>query len=369
MLRVVTGVNEMSRAKLPWKEMTLYTNPKQVAIQAKLPEFDAQGLVDRPRHRSPEAAEILGLEDATGEEAASGPVRTGGPGAASGQPRASSGAAAGSSRRTGGGGIAGSGAAPAPEDRGKHPRLFIPVPEFPPSPLPGKGGSRDDQASPTGAAEGQGQSEAQRSTPAPKPSVPELSALAGPGLASATAEPGPGPAETGPTDAAAEPEPVDAAAMLEPADATADPELVDTAAMLEPADAAAETETQPPPERLDVNGELQHWEEDIAIRETDTEITAEDLGTQEDLLAHRLSEAAEAAATVAAREARIAKSEAELAAHEQALSVLAGQVKLAAGHAPGTGSAGAVGGQGLEERLRLAKEVGEPPRSHGLACS
>ncbi|XP_062227497.1 vegetative cell wall protein gp1-like [Phragmites australis] len=61
-------------------------------------------------------------------------VQTGGPGAASGEPRASGGAAAGGSRRTEGGGTVDDGAAAAPEDRGKHPRVYIPVPESPPSP-------------------------------------------------------------------------------------------------------------------------------------------------------------------------------------------------------------------------------------------
>ncbi|XP_062232384.1 uncharacterized protein LOC133929597 [Phragmites australis] len=240
MLRVVTGMDDLSQAELPWKEMVLCANPDQVAIQAKLPEFDAQGLVDLPRRWSPETIETPGVDEAAGEEAASGPAQTGGPGATRGEPQASSRAAVGSSRRTGGGGTVGSEAATAPEDRGKCPRLFIPVPESPPSPLPSEGGSRDGQSSsvgpsavaasavlephfgllgpdsapgdhtvappPTGATESQGRPEAPRLAPALEPSAPKPSAPAEPGMVSAAAEPG-------------------------------------------PTDAAAETKTQPPPER------------------------------------------------------------------------------------------------------------------------
>ena len=77
----------MGRAELPWREMALCANPERVAIQAKLPKFDAQGLVDRPRSRSPEVAEIPWLDEAAGEGAAGGSAWTGGPGAASGNPR------------------------------------------------------------------------------------------------------------------------------------------------------------------------------------------------------------------------------------------------------------------------------------------
>ncbi|XP_062195219.1 uncharacterized protein LOC133898510 [Phragmites australis] len=99
----------------------------QPSIQAKLPGFDAQGLVDRSRRRSPETTETPGVDEAANEEATSGPAQTGGPGVTSGKPQASSRAAAGSSRRTGGGGTADSGVATALEDRGKRPWLFIPA--------------------------------------------------------------------------------------------------------------------------------------------------------------------------------------------------------------------------------------------------
>ena len=74
------------RGMIPWREMALCANPEHVAIHAKLPEFDAQGLVDRLRSRSPVVAEIPGLDEAAGEGAASGPAWTGGLGAASGEP-------------------------------------------------------------------------------------------------------------------------------------------------------------------------------------------------------------------------------------------------------------------------------------------
>ncbi|XP_062224507.1 predicted GPI-anchored protein 58 [Phragmites australis] len=181
-----------------------------------------------------------------------------------------------------------------PEDRGKRPQLFTPVPESPPSPsagaafpvlelrlvrlgtdpVPGnhavapqnprqKRRSEDSGPAPsspefripaarwqyrrptttppTGAVEGQGQPKAPRPAPAPEPSAPVE-----PGLASAAAWPGPADttAETGLTDAAGVPgptdtatEPVDAMSLLGPTDVAAEKGL---------ADAAAETETQPP---------------------------------------------------------------------------------------------------------------------------
>ena len=114
--------------------MALCANPERAAILAKLPEFDAQGLVDRPRSRSPEAPELPGLDEVASEGATSSPLRAGGPGAACSEPEASSGAAAGSSRRTGEEGTADSAATVAPGDREKHPRIYIPVPDSPPSP-------------------------------------------------------------------------------------------------------------------------------------------------------------------------------------------------------------------------------------------
>ena len=80
MTRVITGVEDMGWAELPWPKMALCTNPDRVAIMAKLPEFDAQGPVDRPRSRSPEASELPGLEELLGEEAttSSAPCQRGG---------------------------------------------------------------------------------------------------------------------------------------------------------------------------------------------------------------------------------------------------------------------------------------------------
>ena len=121
MIRVVTGVEDMSRTELPWLEMALCANPERATILAKLPEFDAQGLVDRPRSQSPEAPELPGLDEVASEEAASSPVRAGGPSAACSEPQASGRAAAGSIRRTGEEGTVDSAAAAVPGDWGKHP--------------------------------------------------------------------------------------------------------------------------------------------------------------------------------------------------------------------------------------------------------
>ncbi|XP_062191273.1 uncharacterized protein LOC133895092 [Phragmites australis] len=215
--------------------MALCVNPDWVALQVKLPEFDAQGLVDWPGCQNPGTIQIPRVDEAVGERAESGPARTGGAGTVGGGSQASGGASAGTNRHIGGGGATGGGAAMVLEDRGKRPRLFIPVPESPPSPSPGEGGNRDDQSSsarpPTGAAESQGRLEEPKSAPALEPSAPEPSAPAGPGPSITAAEPGPPSTATelGPPSTVAEPGP--ASAVAEPG----------------PANVAAETEMQPPP--------------------------------------------------------------------------------------------------------------------------
>ncbi|XP_062186628.1 uncharacterized protein LOC133890180 [Phragmites australis] len=57
--------------------MALCASPERAAIQAKLPEFDAQELVDRQRSRSPEAPELPGLDKAASEGAAGSPATHG----------------------------------------------------------------------------------------------------------------------------------------------------------------------------------------------------------------------------------------------------------------------------------------------------
>ena len=131
---MVTGVEDTSRAELPWPEMALCANPERATILVKLPEFDAQGLVDRPRSRSPEAPKLPGLDELASEETASSLVRAGGPGAACSEPQAGGGATAGSSRRTGEEGTTDSAAVAALGDRGKCPQIYIPVPDSLPSP-------------------------------------------------------------------------------------------------------------------------------------------------------------------------------------------------------------------------------------------
>ncbi|XP_062178812.1 uncharacterized protein LOC133883484 [Phragmites australis] len=263
--------------------MALCANPDRVAIQAKLSEFDAQGLVDRLGHRSPGTIETPGVDAASGEEAASDPAQTGGPGAASGKLQASSRAAASSSRRTEGGGTAGSRAATALEDRGKHPRLFIPV-ESPPTPLPGEGGSRDDQSSSAGPSAGAASAvlephfgllgpdsapgddaagpqssrrKRRREDSGPTPSSPEFRILAARWqYRRPTATPPTGAAENQGRLEASRPAPAREPSAPEPS-ASAEPGLASAATKpglagaMEPgpADAAAETETQPPPER------------------------------------------------------------------------------------------------------------------------
>ncbi|XP_062198866.1 vegetative cell wall protein gp1-like [Phragmites australis] len=247
-------VDDLSWAELPWKEMALCANPDRVALQAKLPKFDAQGLVDRPGRQNPGTIQIPGVDEAAGEEAASDLAETDGPGAAGGELQASGGAAAGSSRQARKGGAADSGAVIASGDRGKRPRIFVPAPASPPSSSPGEEGGRGGQSFSVGPSEGAASApgdrtaaphspplkkrredsgpmpsglgyripalrwppaEVPRPAPAPEPSAPEPSMLAEP-------EPSSTPAETE-TQVPPSPERVAAAVPGPPAPAESAP--------------------------------------------------------------------------------------------------------------------------------------------------
>ena len=47
LLRVLTDAKDLTRAVLPREQLALCADPNRVALRATLPEFDAQGLVDR----------------------------------------------------------------------------------------------------------------------------------------------------------------------------------------------------------------------------------------------------------------------------------------------------------------------------------
>ncbi|XP_062203759.1 putative disease resistance protein RGA1 [Phragmites australis] len=108
LLRVVTDVEDLTRAALPQEQLALCADPSRVALQATLPEFDAQGLVDRLGRRNPGTIQIPGVdeetggarrtggEDATGGREATGDrTQAGGRGASGGRPQAGRGATAG----------------------------------------------------------------------------------------------------------------------------------------------------------------------------------------------------------------------------------------------------------------------------------
>ena len=63
---MVTGVEDLTRAVLPREQLALCADPGRVALQAMLPKFEAQGLVDRPGRRNPETIQILGVDEETG---------------------------------------------------------------------------------------------------------------------------------------------------------------------------------------------------------------------------------------------------------------------------------------------------------------
>ncbi|XP_062230105.1 uncharacterized protein LOC133927693 [Phragmites australis] len=168
--------------------LALCVDPGRVALQATLPEFDTQGLVNRPGHRNPGTIQIPGVDEetygaprtsgrdatggrpqASGRDAAGGRTQTDGRVATGGRPQARCGATAGRSHQAGGRGTAGSGTA-APGDKGKRPRTFVPQPSSSSSPSPprqrssvggvkegGRGGQSSGAESATEAAQGRRQ--------------------------------------------------------------------------------------------------------------------------------------------------------------------------------------------------------------------
>ncbi|XP_062193484.1 uncharacterized protein LOC133896856 [Phragmites australis] len=310
LLRVVIGVDDLSREKLPWKELALYADPNQAALQATLPEFEAQGLIDRLGRCLRAPSRARGGRRHRGRRQPSSTVVEPGPSSTAVEPGLPSAVAEP--------GLVGAAAELGPtnmaaETETEPPPCFEPTTAATPKcPAPSERAERgaDDRAAVFVRATNEDERRAMEE---------ERKAL-----------------EEAHAEVARERK------ALEDARAEVD---------------QTHTKLQYWGEELQhVEGELQCREEDVAIRETDAEITAVNLVTREDLLAHREAEAAEAAATAAAWEERAAKFKIELAAREQALSVLAGQVKLAEAQALGAGSAGAAGGQGLEEQLRTVTE-------------
>ncbi|XP_062230403.1 uncharacterized protein LOC133928173 [Phragmites australis] len=167
LLKVVTGVDDLAQAVLPREELALYADPGRAALQASMPEFDAQGLVDRSGRRNPGTIQIPGVDD------------------------------------NGGRGAITEGSRPAARgDKGKRPRAYVPQPSSSsssPSPPP-----------PKDPAGGQRQPEEPRPALAPRPSasVLEPSAPADP-EPRAPASPEPrapaGPEQQAPTDPAPSP--------------------------------------------------------------------------------------------------------------------------------------------------------------------
>ncbi|XP_062217656.1 uncharacterized protein LOC133917836 [Phragmites australis] len=65
--------------------MVFCANPDRVALQAMLPEFDTQGLTDRPGRQNPGTIQIPGVDEATGERAERGPAPPTGAGESQGR--------------------------------------------------------------------------------------------------------------------------------------------------------------------------------------------------------------------------------------------------------------------------------------------
>ncbi|XP_062194644.1 predicted GPI-anchored protein 58 [Phragmites australis] len=179
-------MEDLTQAVLPQEQLALCADPNRVVLQATLPEFDAQGLVDRQGHRNLGTIQIPGVDEATGctprasdgdaasgrpqasgRGAAGGRAQTSGAGATGGRPQAGRGGAAGSSHQAGGGSATSSGAAAASGDKGKRPRAFVP---------------QATSSPPKDAAGDERRPEGPRLAPALEPSAPEPSAPTEPEL-------------------------------------------------------------------------------------------------------------------------------------------------------------------------------------------
>ncbi|XP_062195295.1 uncharacterized protein LOC133898624 [Phragmites australis] len=136
LLRVVIGVEDLTRAVLPREQLALCTDPNRVALQATLPEFDTQDEATGGAPRTGDGDATSGNPQASGRGATGGRPQTDGGGAAGGKQQADRGAAAGSNHQVSRRGAAGSGAAAAPGDKGNRPWTFVPQPSSSSSPSP-----------------------------------------------------------------------------------------------------------------------------------------------------------------------------------------------------------------------------------------
>ncbi|XP_062201991.1 uncharacterized protein LOC133904508 [Phragmites australis] len=148
LLKVVAGVEDLTRAVLPREELTLCADPGGAALQVTLPEFDAQGLVERPGRRNPGIIQIPGVDEEAGSgQQTGGRQQVGGRDAVGNKQQAGRRDAAGSSQQAGRRDAVGSGSA-AQGDKGKCPRAYLPQPSSssspsPPRPRPAVGGTTE----------------------------------------------------------------------------------------------------------------------------------------------------------------------------------------------------------------------------------
>ncbi|XP_062217721.1 uncharacterized protein LOC133917919 [Phragmites australis] len=118
LLKVVTGIDDLARAILPREELALCADKGRAALQASMPEFDAQGLVDHPGRRNPGTIQIPRVDEEAGRRQQVGGRDTGG-----------------SRQQVGDRDAAGS-RPTAQRDKGKRPQTYVPQPSSSSSPSP-----------------------------------------------------------------------------------------------------------------------------------------------------------------------------------------------------------------------------------------
>ncbi|XP_062178681.1 uncharacterized protein LOC133883382 [Phragmites australis] len=165
-LRVVTYIEDLTRAVLPQEELALCADSGRVALQATLPEFDAQGLVERPGRRNPGTIQIPGVDEEAGSRQQTSDRDTAG-----GRPRPAAGTLRAVGSRLATGTLLAAASRPAartPQAAGRRPK--------------GTRGNVPGHTLPKDPAGGQRKLEGPRPIAAPGPSTPALepSAPAGP---------------------------------------------------------------------------------------------------------------------------------------------------------------------------------------------
>ena len=76
LLKVITGIEDLTRAVLPCEDLALCSDPGRTTLQESMPVFDAQGTTNHTGRRDPGTLHIPGVDDNEGQGTAAADGRS-----------------------------------------------------------------------------------------------------------------------------------------------------------------------------------------------------------------------------------------------------------------------------------------------------